>query len=57
VYVYDSGMLTGNVDSSTATAWNTAGTWATATIHMWTDNALTNTIGAFALAALGAALY
>jgi hypothetical protein len=40
-----------------ATNWNAVATWNAATVHMWTDNALTNTLGAFVLAALSAALY
>jgi hypothetical protein len=56
VYTYESGI--DNTGAATkVNTWNIEATWATATVHMWTDNALTNTLGAFVLAALGAALY
>jgi len=36
---------------------NAEATWNAATVHMWTDNALVKTAGAFLLAALSLVVY
>lgn len=53
---YGSGL--GATDPATSgNGANLVPTWTDATVHVWTDNAVTNALGAVVLAALAACVY